>query len=453
MQFNFIKILRWMASIAAGMLVMATVARAESFSGAPDIHPELTAAIEAMQQGQGGLNRPGLQKNLSLIGSVALGPLFETSDVWALGNTAYVGGFGEGTTVKIVDISDPGNPAIVSELPFPSSSPQDVKAARINTPHFHGDMLLVGEEGFGGGFSLFDVSDPANPALLGGLREPFVHNSYLYQKGNRAFVLLAIPFAEVFSGPDPFSPVITDFAIAEITDPANPVLISDWGAGGDGGFPFGFGPNPFGAPVTCNDPAVCRGDDFAAVFNHDVWANQQGTIAYLSYWDLGLILLDISDPANPTFIGRGIEPPTLGNDEGNAHNAVPAQGGSLVLVGDEDFAPDPWGFLRVFDTGDAANPIQIGAFATAAALSNTPFPSTMHNIVVRGSRAYLSWYFEGIRVVDFSQPSAPREIAAFVPELGGFIWGVYVQGDLILASDLFGSLHILRLEAGGAASP
>lgn len=451
MQFNFIKILRWMTAMAAGMLLMATVARAESFPGAPDIHPELTAAIEAMQQGQGGANRPGLQKNLSLIGSVILSPFFETSDVWALGNTAYVGGFGVGSTVKIVDISDPSNPTVVSELAFPSSSPQDVKAARIDTHYFHGDMLLVGEDGFGGGFSLFDVSDPANPVRLGGLRDPaFVHNTYLYQRGNRAFVLLAIPFAEVFSGPDPFNPVISDFAIAEITDPANPVIISDWGAGGDGGFPFGFD----GFPGPCD---VCRGDDFAAVFNHDVWANQQGTIAYLSYWDLGLILLDISDPANPTFIGRGIEPSTFGNDEGNAHNAVPARGGNLVLVSDEDFAPGPWGFLRVFDTGDAANPVQIGAFATDAALSDTPLPSTAHNIFVRGNRAYLSWYFEGIRVVDFSQPSAPREIAAFVPEPGppvnGFIWGVYVQGDLILASDLVGILYVLKQEAGGAASP
>ena len=138
---------------------------------------------------------------------------------------------------------------------------------------------------------------------------------------------------------------------------------------------------------------------------------------------------------------------------------MPARGGSLVLVGDEDFGPQPWGFLRVFDTGDTANPIQIGAFATDAAL-NEPDPdlaSTMHNIVVRGSRAYLSWYFEGIRVVDFSQPSAPREIAAFVPAPGppvnGLIWGVYVQGNLILASDLAGFLYILKQEAGGAASP
>ena len=73
----------------------------------------------------------------------------------------------------------------------------------------------------------------------------------------------------------------------------------------------------------------------------------------------------------------------------------------------------------------------------------------MHNIIVRGSRAYLSWYFEGIRVVDFSQPSAPREIAAFIPDPAetspGLFWGVYVHKDMILGSDILGGLFILKM--------
>ena len=70
------------------------------------------------------------------------------------------------------------------------------------------------------------------------------------------------------------------------------------------------------------------------------------------------------------------------------------------------------------------------------------------------STAYISWYSDGLRVVDFSSPAAPREIASFVPPdlpdpVGFFpakalVWGVYVQGDLILISDTNGGLYVLK---------
>jgi hypothetical protein len=188
----------------------------------------------------------------------------------------------------------------------------------------------------------------------------------------------------------------------------------------------------------------------------DVWAH--GKFAYLGGFGTGTAvkIVDISDPANPTFIGRGVEPPTLGSDEGNTHAAVPAQDGNLVIVGDEDVAPGPWGFLRVFDSSDPANPVQIGAFATDGAQNDPSAVRSMHNIFIRGSRAYLSWYFEGIRVVDISQPSNPREIAAFIPDATrtspGFFWGIYVHNDLLLASDRLGGLFILKLEASGLSN-
>ena len=413
----------------------------------PDIHRQGNALAGA--QGQGGENRPALTKNLSQVGFLPLGDE-EVSDVWALGDYAYVGGLGDGGTVKVVDISDPADPQVVKELGAPAGcSPQDVKAGRINTKHFRGDLLVVGNDGCFEGLQLYDISDPTNPSLLSEGGPGFVHNTYLYQKGNRAFVLLAVPFAEVFDG-------FGDFVVMDITDPTDPQMIANWGAGKDGGIAFGapffpVPPLPPGSDCTPPDgtPELCRGDAFPGVLLHDVWASADGKTAYLSYWDAGLVLLDISDPTSPTLLGRGDEPPTFGNDEGNAHVAVPAQGGNLVLVGDEDFEPGPWGFLRVFDTSDTSDPHQIGAFATPGSLGDDPLPATMHNIIVRGNRAYLSWYFEGIRVVDFSQPTAPREIAAFIPDPGetspGFFWGVYLHRDMILASDIAGGFFILKL--------
>ncbi len=52
------------------------------------------------------------------------------ADVWAHGDYAYVGGFGPNITVKVVDISDPVNPAVVPTIRsmIPSTSRNYFKA-------------------------------------------------------------------------------------------------------------------------------------------------------------------------------------------------------------------------------------------------------------------------------------------------------------------------------------
>ena len=432
------------------------------YPGAPDIHPGLTQALQSLQKAQGGAQSASSSENLQLVGFLNLGI---SSDVWAHDDFAYVGGFGAFQTVKVVDISDPTNPQLVTELPTTDgTSPQDVKVEEIETPFFDGDLLVVAND-FGaapppfGGIQLWDVTDPLNPIQLSAPRIAPVHNVFLFQRDDRAFVLLASPFLEVASHPPSvfapsFAQPMGDFVIVEVTDPTNPQVIGDWGAGKDGGFPFGFASPipPIGFPANCTDPSICRGAS-ASVNCHDVWANEEGTVAYLSYWDLGLILLDISDPSNPTLIGRGIAPSTFGNDEGNLHNAVPADDGDLVITGDEDFNPLPSGFLRIFDTEDTSNPVQISAFATDGSLNDPSGSRTMHNIFIPDEDddlAFLSWYDEGIRVLDIDDPSNPREIAAFIPDPvatgPGLFWGIFADDDLVFASDILSGLFILELE-------
>ena len=403
-------------------------------------------------------DRVPLNKNFTQVGMLDFDPL-EIADVWAHGNYAYLSGF-SGTPVQIVDISDPANPwvAAVAASPDAQCSSQDVKVETLNTAYFQGDLMAVGNEGCFTGLQLWDVSDPTDPELLSAVAqigEPeFIHNVYIFGQRNRAYVAAISSFSEVLTTFF-YGFTIGDFMIVDITDPGNPVTVGDWGAGKDGGIAFGtpFVPPFFPPGSDCTPPPgeqeLCRGDDFPGVFAHDVWVNEQATLAYVSYWDAGVIILDISDPANPAAVGMAFEPETFGSDEGNAHVAVPARGGNLLLVGDEDFfAGPPFGFLRIFDTQDPASPIQIGAYATENTLAN-PNPGvsfSAHNVVVRGNRAYLSWYDDGIRVVDFSNPSQPREIAAFVPEGPSSFWGVYAHRDLVLGSDWFGGgLYILRV--------
>jgi hypothetical protein len=74
---------------------------------------------------------------------------------------------------------------------------------------------------------------------------------------------------------------------------------------------------------------------------------------------------------------------------------------------------------------------------------------------------YISWYSDGVRVVDTSNPRSPREVAYFVPPSANNpvqpsqrgvltnatqVWGVaYDEStDLVYASDMNSGLWILR---------
>ena len=79
-----------------------------------------------------------------------------------------------------------------------------------------------------------------------------------------------------------------------------------------------------------------------------------------------------------------------------------------------------------------------------------------------GSVAISSWYSDGIRIVDLSDPAQPTEIGSFVPPLARdpveywvapngasvfpMVWGVAVADDLIFVSDMNSGLWIIRFD-------
>jgi hypothetical protein len=82
---------------------------------------------------------------------------------------------------------------------------------------------------------------------------------------------------------------------------------------------------------------------------------------------------------------------------------------------------------------------------------------------VRGNTVFFSWYRDGIVAVDIAgvrNGKEPRTIAQWVtpgpnphpidsrlrPQDGPSVWGVALDGDLVLASDRNSGLWVLRLE-------
>ena len=273
------------------------------------------------------------------------------TDVWSHDGYAYIGTFQDPCTdagVFVVDIE-----AAIAQYPATEGATvAEIKSApntRINDVKVHTvgdkDVLITTQEPCGmqipgapqsgftapfqvgqGGISLYDVTNPAKPKALkkNFLEFEGVHNTYAWTHNGRSYL---IGTANTFDFEDTF--------FVDITKPQSPKLLTvtgalDW------------------IPQGVNLDQLETGSS-AGIFNHDVWVDIiDGTpTAVVSYWDLGFVTLDVTDPANPVFLDDSTYPdpePILGQPyEGNAHAAVFGGNGDYIFGGDEDFAPSSFG--------------------------------------------------------------------------------------------------------------
>lgn len=278
------------------------------------------------------------------------------TDVWSHEGYAYVGTFQEpGCTnagVFIVDIQQAINnsPAIegatVAEIrSAPNTRINDVKVHKVGST----DVLITTQEPCGkpipggpvsdgnangngapfqvgqGGISLYDVTDPTKPKSLkrNFLEFEGVHNTYPWTHNGKSYL---IGTANTFDFQDTF--------LVDISKPQSPKLLTITGA------------NDWLADI--NFDQLETGSS-GGIFNHDVWveAIDGRQIAVVSYWDLGFVTLDVTNPSNPVFLGDSTYPdpePILGLPyEGNAHAAVFGGDGDYIFGGDEDFSPAAFG--------------------------------------------------------------------------------------------------------------
>ncbi len=271
------------------------------------------------------------------------------TDVWSHDGYAYIGTFQEpkcsDAGVFIVDI----DAAIANHPNTDGATVAQIRSApntRINDVKVHAvgdtDVLITTQEPCGmeipgwaqsggaapfqvgqGGISLYDVTDPTKPKALkkNFLEFEGVHNTFAWDWDGNSYL---IGTADTFDFFDTF--------FVDITKPQSPKLLAitgalDW------------------IPQGVNLDQLETGSS-AGIFNHDVWVEIiDGTpTAVVSYWDLGFVTLDVTDPANPVFLDDStyVDPePIVGEPyEGNAHAAVFGGGGDYIFGGDEDFSPD-----------------------------------------------------------------------------------------------------------------
>ena len=300
---------------------------------------------ESKQHGEQTGHLPGVERNVELVGRADIKGAAEgrVADVTAFGTFAYLTvrdpavGTDLGCSdagVAIMDISVPEEPKQVgfidaTEGSFPGEGAQVLD---VKTKRFTGQILLFNNEICSptgrGGVSMWDVTDPSDPVVLsanagdttiGDKANPAVndiHSVLGWTDRDKAYAVLV----DNTEG--------ADVDILDITDPRNPVLVSETDL------------DTF--KVLQEEATPLGGNSFL----HDVEVQRiRGTMTMIaSYWDGGWVLLDVDDPAKPVYIRdfdyaakdtlTGLSP-----SEGNAHQAEFSPDGRLFVGTDEDFNP------------------------------------------------------------------------------------------------------------------
>jgi hypothetical protein len=363
--------------------------------------------------------------------------LFTTEEVWLhpSGEYAYLGTGGGGDRFYAIDIRDPADPVVTDSVVANTRRVNDL----MTTPD--GRYMVFTREGAAdrrNGLVIAHLYDPAHPVPIAEFTEGVtagVHSSFIYHQepwGTHVYLTNNGTGA---------------LHVLDINDPYNPVEVAQWRT-----------PRPDAARTL-----------------HDV--DVQDGLAYASYWNDGLVILDIGagikggSPHDPQLVAwvkydlneeyRDVE---LRHGPGFIRGTHTAwRHGKYVFVGDEVFPAGPvegadgaaasraFGNMHVFDVSDIENPVKVAWWR--------PDYGGVHNLWAAGDTLYMGAYNAGFRTFDISGElfgdlgaQAREMVHVHTGDMDGLVpndpmtWGVVVRDGLAYVNDMHNGLWIIRMK-------
>jgi hypothetical protein len=371
-----------------------------------------------------------VRRPATLVGRVPL--KLQAAEFWLHpdGKHGYISTIGD--RIYAVDVSNPSAPAITDSVVVDARTINDVMTTEDGK---FGVMTREGASTRKNGIVILSFEDPAHPkpiaefteTVTGGVHSTFIYRGYVYLTDDATGSLRVI----------------------DIRDPYHPRQVARW---------------------------QTRPDE-AGNFLHDV--DVKDGLAYLSYWNEGLVILDVGNgikkgsPDNPQLVTqykydlntlyRDVEAVGGPGFIRGTHTAWRA--GKYVFVGDEVFSATPrntegggvvglgraYGRLHVIDVSELEHPREVAYYE--------PKDGGSHNVWVAGDTLYMGDYQGGLRVVDVSGElrgdllRQGREMAHVVTGDGDGVvpnapnaWGAIYRNGYIYVPDINSGLWIVKVE-------
>ena len=258
-----------------------------------------------------------------------------------------------------------------------------------------------------GGFRIYDVSNPAKPALI--------HHQLTGGIGVHRFDM-DDRYAYISTEMDGF--VGNILVTYDLRDPTNPEEVSRWWMPGQ--------------HIAAGEKPTWSGKrhrlHHALRFGNEMWA---------SCWHGGFRIVDVTDLGKPkTVASYNYHPPF----PEPTHTVMPVPvklGGRRIAVAidEEDQAQSaneeearrgrPHAGMSIFDVSDysAVKPLSLFEVSELdSPFARTPgarFGAHQFHERMAGTLVFAVWFSAGLRVIDLADPSSPREVGFFIPEPAG----------------------------------
>jgi len=321
---------------------------------------------------------------------------------------AYLGQVGtDGGRMLVYDVTDPANPVLTDSV-VSGRYLNDIRVDRLKGARI-GVFTKEGTADRKNGIVLLDLANPAHPTIIseysenGGVHDVWIYENRVYLTNNGT----------------------GDMHIVDITDPKNPRESGRWSSGTPGRI------------------------------LHDLIV--EDGIAYLAYWNDGLIILDVGGAGKggtldkPVFVSRYAYGPG-----GHTHHV--ARYNNYLFIADEgpQFIPrpatGPSGYIHVVDVSDLENPRPVAKYY--------PPEVGAHNVWVEDGKLYIAYYQGGLRVVDVTGElrgdlyQQDRQVAWYHTQGdvgranrpgGAFAWSPQLYKGNVFVSDMRSGMWVIKL--------
>ncbi len=297
------------------------------------------------------------------------------------------------SSIQIVDISDPTSPVFAGEYTAITST---------NKLCIFGDLAFIANSD---GLVILNITAPSSP-------------QYLSTFGTVGLIDIVVDGDHIYvSGYD------NNFQVIDITNPLNPVIVGTCLMPALSQGLFLSGCYVYAAPydlglrvleVTDINEELSYKGLVSSITGYTLEGVQQICIKgdYLFIAEAkGLLILNISDPEVPKYIGSYI------------YTAIPNSPYSIAVEGNYAFLSDKTGRLTVVNVTDITNPTFAGSCDT---------PGIGWDIEICGNYLFMADWHGGLHSIDISDPTNPVIIDTYA--LDGFSMMITVSGDYLYLS-------------------